>query len=101
MIENTNFPTREEENTQIPEPSTRSTSVSLELNLGENIESRGTQEFVDSQGQHFDFLSYTEEELLDWDVVITPPPRPSGVIRVKLKYKGRSKPFPADGFWEE
>ncbi len=45
---------------------------------------------------------YNEEDLLYWDVAIeNPPPRPSGTIRVKLRYKGRSKPIPADHFWEE
>ena len=43
-----------------------------------------------------------EDDLLDWDAHIgTPPPRPSGTIRVKLKYKGRRKPIPVENFWEE
>ena len=86
----------------IPEPFAQDTSASIELNFGEKIESGVTQEFADGPVQPFDFLSYTEEDLLDWDAaIITPPPRPSGTIRVKVKYKGRSKPFPAEGFWEE
>jgi hypothetical protein len=86
----------------IPESLTQDTSASLELNFGEKIESGVTQEFADGPVQPFDFLSYTEEDLLDWDAaIITPPPRPSGTIRVKLKYKGRSKPFPPENFWEE
>lgn len=86
----------------IPESLTQDTSASLELNFGEKIESGVTQEFADAPGQPFNFLSYTEEDLLDWDAAITtPPPRPSGTMQVKVKYKGRSKPFPAEGFWEE
>lgn len=35
------------------------------------------------------------QDRLAWDVVIeSPPPRPSGKIRVRLKYGGRSKPIP-------
>ena len=86
----------------IPEPFAQDTSASFELNFGEKVESGVTQEFADTQEQRFSFLSYTEEDLLDWDAaIITPPPRPSGTIRVKLKYKGRSKPFPVENFWEE
>lgn len=82
--------------------STQNTSVSHELSFAEEIESGITQELTDSQGDRFNFLSYTEEDLIDWDTaIITPPPRPSGTIRVKLKYKGRSKPFPVENFWEE
>ena len=45
---------------------------------------------------------YDEEDILNWDVaIVTPPPRRSGTIRVKLRYKGRSKPFPTENFWEE
>ncbi len=52
--------------------------------------------------QHFTFPDYDEDELLNWDVAITsPPPRRSGTIRVRLVYKGRSKPFPIENFWEE
>ncbi|MYB94210.1 hypothetical protein F4054_18650 [Candidatus Poribacteria bacterium] len=54
------------------------------------------------QKQRLAFPVYDEEDILDWDVaIVTPPPRRSGTIRVKLKYKGRSKPFPAENFWEE
>ena len=82
--------------------STQNTSVSREFSFEEEIESGITQEFADTRQQRFDFLSYDEEDLLDWDAaIITPPPRPSGTIRVKLKYKGRSKPFPVENFWEE
>jgi len=36
-----------------------------------------------------------EEELLDWDFYVKnlPPPKKSGVIRIRLKYIGRSKPI--------
>ena len=92
----------ESETSRIPEPRERNTSASIELNFEQEIESGVTQEFSKASVQPFEFLSYTEEDLLDWDAaIITPPPRPSGTIRVKLKYKGRSKPFPADSFWEE
>ena len=56
----------------IPEPRAQDTSATLELNFGEEIESGVTQEFADSQGQHFDFLSYTEEDLLDWHKWLEP-----------------------------
>ena len=102
MIRSISSVIREVKHPEIPEPSTRNTSTSLELNFEEEIESGVTQAFADTQVQRFDFLSYTEEDLLDWDAaIITPPPRPSGTIRVKLKYKGRSKPFPPENFWEE
>ena len=39
------------------------------------------------------FPTYDEEDILDWDAaIVIPPPRPSGTIRVRLIYKGRSKP---------
>ena len=61
-----------------------------------------TQRSVYPQGLHLPFSSYDDEDILDWDVaIIAPPPRPSGTIRVKLKYTGRSKPFPIENFWEE
>ena len=48
------------------------------------------------------FPVYDEEDTLNLDaVIVTPPPRQSGTIRVKLKYMGRSKPFPIENFWEE
>ncbi len=54
------------------------------------------------QAQRLTFPSYNEEDILNWDAaILTPPPRPSGTICVKLKYKGRSKPFPVENFWEE
>ncbi len=52
--------------------------------------------------QRLTFPDYDEDDLLNWDVAITPPPpRRSGTIRVKLVYKGRSKPLPIDNPWEE
>jgi len=38
------------------------------------------------------------EEILDWDIVIDPPPPPkrSGIIKVRLVYMGRDKPLPID-----
>ena len=56
----------------------------------------------EKQKRHHAFPSYNEEDILNWDAaILTPPPRPSGTIRVKLKYKGRSKPFPVENFLEE
>ena len=43
-----------------------------------------------------------EEEVLDWDVTIeTTPSRPSGTMQVKLEYRGRSKPIPAENPWTD
>ncbi|MYB94206.1 hypothetical protein F4Y43_10125 [Candidatus Poribacteria bacterium] len=92
---------RELETPEIPEPSTRNTSVSLELNFGKEIKSGVTQEFADTRQQRLAFPTYDEEDILNWDaVVVPPPPRRSGTIRVKLIYKGRSKPIPDDDPWE-
>ncbi len=56
----------------------------------------------DKQTQRLAFPTYNEEDILDWDAAITmPPPRRSGTIRVKLIYKGRSKPIPVENPWEE
>ena len=47
--------------------------------------------------QRLAFPVYDEEDLLDWDFTITPPPpRRSGTIRVKLMNKGRRKPIPVE-----
>ncbi len=52
--------------------------------------------------QRLAFPTYDEEDLLDWDAaIVTPPPRPLGTIRVRLIYKGRSKPIPVENPWEE
>ena len=55
----------------------------------------------EKQKQHLAFPTYHEKDILNWDVAITPPPRRSGTIRVRLIYKGRSKPLPVENFWEE
>ena len=56
----------------------------------------------EKQKQRLAFPTYDEEDILDWDAaIVTPPPRPSGTIRVRLIYKGRSKPMPVENFWEE
>lgn len=47
------------------------------------------------------FPTYDEEDILKWDVAIPPPPRPSGTIRVRLKFKGRRKPLPIEDPSEE
>lgn len=34
-------------------------------------------------------------EILDWDAALeTPPPRPTGTIKVRLNFLGRGKPIP-------
>ena len=54
------------------------------------------------QKQRLAFPVYDEEDILNLDAVIaTPPPRRSGTIRVKLIYKGRSKPIPVENPSEE
>ena len=56
----------------------------------------------EEQKQRLAFPTYDEEDILNADaVIVTPPPRQSGTIRVKLKYKGRSKPIPVDDPREE
>ncbi len=51
--------------------------------------------------QRLVFPVYDEEDILNWDATVMPPPRPSGTIRVKLIYKGRRKPLPVENSWEE
>lgn len=69
-------PTREEEKSEIPE--TLTTEQQLPA-----------------------FPSYNEEDILNLDaVIITPPPRESGTIRVKLTYEEPSKPIPVEDPWE-
>jgi hypothetical protein len=43
-------------------------------------------------------LSKEDQDLLEWDVHIetSPPPRRSGIVKVRFKYIGRSKPIPID-----
>ena len=74
----------------------------LKPRFEEEIGSEIIQGFTNTQQLRLPFPSYDEEDILDWDVaIITPPPRPSGTMRVKLKYIGRSKPFPIENIWEE
>ena len=48
------------------------------------------------------FPFYDEEDILNLDaVIVTPPPRRSGTIRVKLIYEEPSKPIPVEDPWEE
>ena len=51
------------------------------------------------QKQRLAFPVYDEEDILNWDVAIVRPPRPSGTIRVRLIYKGRRKPMPVEDPW--
>ena len=54
------------------------------------------------QKQRLAFPTYDEEDILDWDAaIVTPPPRPSGTIWVKLIYEEPSKPMPVENPWEE
>lgn len=56
----------------------------------------------EKQKKRLAFPVHDEEDILNWDAAIIPtPPRRSGTIRVKLIYKGRSKPMPVENFWEE
>ena len=53
------------------------------------------------QKQRLTFPVYDEEDILNWAAaIVTPPPRPSGTIRVKLIYNGRRKPIPVEDPWE-
>ncbi len=63
--------------------------------------SQPTNTTLKKRTQRLAFPTYDEEDLLDWDAaIVTPPPRPSGTIRVRLIYKGRSKPMPVENPWE-
>ena len=63
---------------------------------------RPTNTTTKKQKQRLAFPVYDEEDILNLDAVVyTPPPRPSGTIRVRLIYKGRSKPMPVENPWEE
>lgn len=88
-------------NLKIPNSSAQYFSTSLGSRFEEEIGFAPTQDSADTPYQHLAFPSYDEEDILDWDVaIVSPPPRPSGTIRVKLKYGGRSKPLPIDNFGE-
>ena len=85
----------------IPESREQNTSASVQWDFGEEVKSGVTQEFADTRQQLLAFPTYDEEDILNWDaVVVPPPPRRSGTIRVKLIYKGRSKPIPDENPWE-
>jgi hypothetical protein len=43
----------------------------------------------------------TPDVLNDEVMIITTPPRPSGTIRVKLLYSGRSRPIPVEDPWAD
>ena len=75
IVESVSSPSSEEEKQQIPVPSLPQKRLA--------------------------FPTYDEEDILKWDVAIPPPPRPSGTIRVRLIYKGRSKPMPVEDPWKE
>ena len=56
----------------------------------------------EKQTQRLAFPVYDEEDTFNLDaVIVTPPPRQSGTIRVKLIYNGHNKPIPAEDPWEE
>ena len=63
---------------------------------------RSTNTTTKKQKQRPAFLVYDEEDILNWKaVIVTPPPRQSGTIRVKLIYEEPSKPIPVENPWEE
>ena len=50
--------------------------------------------------QRLAFPVYDEEDILNWDaVIVTPPPRESGTIWVKLIYEEPSEPMPVENPW--
>lgn len=94
------FPFGDRSNLGFPNPIIQNTGASLEIDFNKEIES-GVTKALEGMQEHFFFPSHDEEDILDWDVaIINPPPRPSGTIRVKLKYRGRSKPIPINNSWE-
>ena len=101
MIESISSPIGEVEKPEIPEPSTRNTSASLKLSFEEEIKSGITLEFANTQQQLPAFPFYNEEDILNLDaVIVTPLPRLSRTIRVKLIYEEPSKPIPVEDPWE-
>lgn len=78
----------------------------IEIRVKGITSSSGEEEWTEisepsSTQQRLAFPSCDEEDILNWDVAtVAPPPRQSGTIRVKLIYKGRSKPIPVDDPWE-
>ena len=54
----------------------------------------------EKQRQRLTFPTYDEEDILNLDaIIVTPPPRQSGTIRVKLTYEKPSKPMPVENPW--
>lgn len=54
------------------------------------------------QKQRLAFPTYDEGAILNLDaVIVAPPPRQSGTMRVKLIYEEPSKPIPVENPWEE
>ena len=52
--------------------------------------------------QRLAFPVYDEEDILNLDaVIVPPPPQLSRTIRVKLIYEEPSKPIPVENSWEE
>lgn len=89
------------EKPRISEFFTQNTSASRGLNFNQDIQSGVTQEFADTQQQLPPFPFYNEEEILNLDaVIVTPPPRLSRTIRVKLIYEEPSEPIPVEDPWK-
>lgn len=82
---------------------TQDASILRELRFEEEeVESGKTQVLTDTQQQRLAYPVYDDEDILNWDAdIVPPPPRQSGKIRVKLIYKERRKPSPFDDYWEE
>jgi hypothetical protein len=50
-----------------------------------------------SQDDRVGPLALAEEDVLDWDAhVVPPPPRASGRVTVRLRFAGRTKPIAFD-----
>ena len=74
----------------------------LKSRCGEEIGAAITQQFAYAQQPGPPFPSYEEEDVMNWEAAIgTPLPRPSGAIRVKLKFTRRGKPIPVGDLWED
>ena len=100
IVESVNFLLGESEASKNSEFFAQATSASLRLDFEEEIESGVTQEFADTQQQLPPFPFYNEEEILNLDaVIVTPPPRLSRTIRVKLIYEEPSEPIPVEDPW--
>ncbi|MDE0481704.1 MAG: hypothetical protein OXI67_03905 [Candidatus Poribacteria bacterium] len=56
----------------------------------------------EKQKRHLVFPTYDEGDILNLEaIILTPPPRQSGTIRVKLIYEEPSRPIPVENPWEE